>query len=31
VAAGHVAETRELWTENGELVALEAQTFVVVR
>lgn len=29
--AGYLAEQRELWTEGGELVALNTQTFVVIK
>jgi hypothetical protein len=31
VRDGYVAEARELWTEEGELVALNQQTMVIVR
>jgi len=31
VRDGYVTEIRELWTESGELVALNEQTMVVVK
>ena len=30
-AEGYIAEQRELWTADGELVALNPQTFVVIK
>jgi hypothetical protein len=30
-SAGYVSELRELWTADGELVALNPQTFVIIR
>jgi len=28
---GYFVETRELWTETGELVAINHQTFAVIK
>ena len=30
-SAGYVSELRELWTADGELVALNPQTFVIIK